>query len=116
MKTRWILIALLPIFVSGAAPAAAKWKCGTWKKDPKGKCEEVRTCTRSVCDATGKIENCRQETRTDCANPIATSPAPQGSGLVETGPARVTPEAPPTQGKDARLPSRMERNSSETLR
>lgn len=64
-----LLSVILTLSLLMAKPTA--WSCGKWKKDPKGKCEEIQLCTRTVCDTSGKnIGNCRTEPKTNCANPI----------------------------------------------
>ncbi len=63
---------LLSVILSSSLMAKpTAWSCGKWKKDPKGKCEEIQLCTRTVCDTSGEnVGNCRTETKTNCANPI----------------------------------------------
>ena len=64
-----LVMMMYPLLSSGVS-AAVKWSCGDWSKDSSGKCEEVRVCTRTVCDTKGQtVSNCRNETRTDCSNP-----------------------------------------------
>jgi hypothetical protein len=63
------------------------WTCGAWGKDPDGKCEEKRTCTKSECPVKdGKIvlEGCVLKTRTECANPIPPKPKPGAGSLAPT--------------------------------
>lgn len=70
--------AVVSALVMGAttAFAADDWVCGDWKADTSGKCEEVRTCTRTKCDDIQKLETCKRETKTECANPKPLPPKP----------------------------------------
>lgn len=59
------------------AKTPVAWSCTVWGADSSGKCEEVRTCTRSICDSRGKLNNCRTETKTECANPLPVAGDPK---------------------------------------
>lgn len=67
-----------------AALAADDWVCGAWKADPTGKCEEVRTCTRTKCKSIEDLTSCQKETRTECANPkpVPPKPAPRSNRVA----------------------------------
>lgn len=81
MVKRCLVGLLAPVLLSLglAAPAWAQteWRCSEWQPDPEGRCEEVRTCTRTLCDVGERLENCRTETKRECANPV--EPRPEGS-------------------------------------
>jgi hypothetical protein len=83
-----------------AAFAADDWVCGAWGADASGKCEEVRTCTRTRCDDIQRLETCKKETRTECANPkpLPPKPAPRGNKAAPSVgdlPTTTDPARPP---------------------
>jgi hypothetical protein len=90
------------LFAATAARAADDWVCGDWSADPTGKCEEVRTCTRTKCKNIEDLTTCQKETRKECVNPKPQPPKPAPRA------SKVAPAAGelPTTNDPARPPKR----------
>lgn len=101
-----VAVSVLISFGLTAARAEDGWNCGNWQSDSTGKCERVRTCTRTDCDDIQRLETCKKRTRTECENPkpLPPKPAPKATGVappVGDLPATVEPRRRPAKRKPA---------------
>jgi len=73
-----ILTATLLTVMGGSnlavAATTSAWSCGAWVTDATNSCVETKKCTRTICDAKGKIDNCRIETETSTATKADCTP------------------------------------------
>lgn len=69
------------------AATTSAWSCGAWVTDATNSCVETKKCTRTICDAKGKIDNCRIETETSTATKANCTPdnAKPSAGVFRKG-------------------------------
>ncbi len=81
------LLTVLSVCNVVEAASSAAWSCSAWKQDPVNSCVETKTCTRTLCDAKGKLDNCRIETKTSTATKANCTPpkAKPGAGILRQG-------------------------------